>query len=242
MRNLLLVVFLIIISKSSFSQIDFEAHINAIQKEELISELLEGERNVNKSSVDYAIAFLKENGISKKYITNRNILKKIEMVGYKDSSYLDFQGVLSSKLKIAVSLRFQKFVKAEHKISNSGRIQQKIDGKIPHGAYYRGVLPVLEIDDLQIEINGEKIVIPRNVYANYYDVALPGDQLVSKPIEVYTSEDGEYIFIYFFGGKAAGRYFTKLIFTKEKYITHITAGYFQLYRWKAMQNPHFLGF
>lgn len=47
------------------NKIDFDKHIESIEKEVFISEILKGEKNVNKRSVDYALQYLRKNGIKK---------------------------------------------------------------------------------------------------------------------------------------------------------------------------------
>ncbi len=241
-RTFFIIISLLIFNCYSQEKINFEDHIVSIKNQVLISHVLGEGKNVNKRSVEYALNYLKKKGVKEKYITNRKLLQKIDLQEYKDSSFIQFYKKVSPKLEIEVNIKFKKFKISNHKISSRGKITQYIDGEIPHGAYYKGVIPKLEIDCIELVINNKNVKIPSSSYANYYDISL--DNMVNgyKSIEAYSSNDGEYLFIYFYGGNAAGVYFSKLIFNKESYITEIIAGYTQLLKWGAFNNPNFIGF
>jgi hypothetical protein len=49
-----------------------------------------------------------------------------------------------------------------------------------------------------------------------------------KQIEAYESLNGEFIYIYLFGGNSAGTWFAKLIFDHDKYVTRIVTDYYPL--------------
>jgi hypothetical protein len=212
------------------NKIDFDKHIESIEKEVFISEILKGEKNVNKRSVDYALQYLRKNGIKKKYIMDRRLLRKIDLIECKDSSHIYFSEKLDVNLNIDVKIYFKKLDSEEQ-----SSIGDKLD------TLYYG-LPVLAIDCIKIEVNGKSIKIPKIVYKKFFEVSQCKRVLFYQPIEVYSSNDGEYIFIYMRGGSAAGSYLAKLIFNQKSYITEIVASYRNLREWGAFRNRNFLGF
>ncbi|WP_459209977.1 hypothetical protein [Aquimarina rhabdastrellae] len=239
MKNYIYVIFLIIVC-DAYSQIDFEEHIKSIKKEQFYTDDRTGEKyNVNERSVDYAINYLKKNRIKEKYITNRNLLKKIVNIECRDSLYTSFNGKLKNGTEIKVNIKYKKFDSKKHKIELRNNLNY-FDGEIGFGAYYR--IPSLEIDNIDLIINNRKVFIPREAFNNFFDVNQCESFLFYKPVEIFSSKDGKYIFIYLYGGIAANTYFAKLIFNENEYITQIVADYRELVDWRVTKNIRFLGF
>ncbi|KAA1242352.1 hypothetical protein [Aquimarina sp. RZ0] len=239
MKNYFLIT-VFFISLNTFGQLSFENHINSIKQVEFLTNDKDGKiYNTNERSVQYAIEYLEKNGIKTKYITNRKLLKEIENIECKDSLYTHFYDVLKNNTEISVKVKFNKFTNKNHVISEKDNITY-VDNQIAFGSYYN--TPTLEIDCLKITVNNKKINIPKAAYKNFYDVTQCSSYLLYKPVKVYTSENGDYIFIYLYGGNAANTYFAKLIFNKGEYITQIVADYKELVDWRVTINKNFIGF
>jgi hypothetical protein len=74
----------------------------------------------------------------------------------------------------------------------------------------------------------KKLKIPKTAYQNLFEPNTCSDSHFDRKIETYSSLDGQFIYVYIYGGNAAGSYFAKLIFNKEKYLTKIVADYYSL--------------
>lgn len=233
-------ILMFILSIKTHSQISFNEHISSIKQIELLAYDQNGKRyNINEHSVEYGVNYLKNNGIKEKYITNRKLLRQIKNVDCKDSLHSYFYDVLDNRITIDVKMSFNKFNYKNHFIVEKSNLKH-IDNQIAFGSFYG--IPSLEISCLEIIINNKKINIPESAYKNFYDVNQCTSFQLYKPIEVYSSKDGDYIFIYLYGGNAADAYFSKLIFNKEKYITQIVAGHKELIDWRVAINNDFPGF
>lgn len=237
MRRIILL--LLIFSNSLFSQIDFEKHIESIKRDYYESEDRQGVFNTNERAIDYALRYLQDNSIQEKYITNRKFLTKIESIMCKDSSNIFFYKKLENNSVIDVKIKFKKFNAKKHSIKEIDDVNH-IDSQIAFGAYYG--TPKLEIDCFKIIVNGKSVIIPESVYKKFYEVTQCEGYLFYEPVQVYSSNDGKYIFVYLKGGNAADTYFAKLIFNQEKYITEIVADYLTLLEWRAFNNKDFIGF
>jgi len=236
--KLIYLIFFILTFKG-YSQIDFEEHIKSIQNNYYQSEDMNGMFNANERSVAFALGYLQKKGVNKRYITNKKLLNKISVKSFKKYSYIYFYDKLENGTKISIKINFKKFDKTKHSINiKDGYVE--IDSLTPIGSYYE--IPKLEIDCIEIKVNKKEVIIPKSSYIDLYEVTQEKFKQFYKPIEAYSSHDGEFIFIYIFGGNAADSFFSKLIFNKEKFITRITADYKQLLEWHTFNNDNFLGY
>ncbi len=235
MREYLLVLMILSFS-SLFGQIDFDEHINSIVKAADGNSTM----NENERTVRYAIRYLRNNGINKKYITNRKLLRELRLYECIDFSRAYFYTKFENKNRIEVIIDFEQITSDDYILENIGGVN-KIDDHKAYGAYYGN--PSVRIASIDIRFNRKSIHIPKSAYSKFFEIAQCDayDSSIS-PVEVYSSNDGEYVFIYLRGGEAANNYFAKLIFGRsEGYITDIVADYVTLSRLGAFHKD-FVGF
>lgn len=86
----------------------------------------------------------------------------------------------------------------------------------------------VQIQSLRITVDGKPLEIPAYAYQNLIDPMLspPNYQSRPKPMLLYQSLDGRYLYLYTDGSNAAGSYFAKLVFDHERFITQIVAPYY----------------
>jgi hypothetical protein len=182
--------------------------------------------NTNRTFVDYTIKHLLAKPTDKYFISNRNLLTKLKPVSC-DSFKTTIEDTLKSGEVCEIRISTKTFQPANHKIVTKSSNQIKsIDRQYPYGAQYQ--IPEIEIDKFEITINGKQLLIPKNSFGNLYQPNMCKYDYFGKPIEVYTSLDNKYIYVYIFGGNAAETYFCKLIFDKQKYLTRIISDYYPL--------------
>tara|TARA_R110000868_G_scaffold43642_1_gene146595 strand:- start:29 stop:793 length:765 start_codon:yes stop_codon:yes gene_type:complete len=183
--------------------------------------------NANRAFVDYTIKELLNKPSDKCFISNRNLLRKLDE-SFCDSSKTIIIDTLKNGNTCKVSLYVGKFKVSQHqlKTNEDSSTIKIIDGQFPFGGQY-GV-PKIEISKIEIEINGVKLKIPEKSYKNLYYPNLCISYGFQRKVEVFESLDGEYIYIYIYGGQAAGTYFSKLIFDQKKYLTKIVSDYYPL--------------
>lgn len=186
--------------------------------------------NANRAFIDYTIKNLLKNSSDKKYISNRTILPKFKQTTC-DSVQTKINGTLPTGETIEVLIQIGQFDSTKHTISlykekDYGEAIEKIDGQYPYGGEYG--MPNNEIQIFSVKVNGKQLKIPKTAYQNLFAPNICNDLHFYRKIESYSSMDGQYIYIYIYGGNAASTYFAKLIFNKEKYLTKLVADYYSL--------------
>ena len=102
-------------------------------------------------------------------------------------------------------------------------------------------LPTTQIDSISMTIGKRQIEIPIDAYRDLFEPNLCEGGYFKQPLEVYSSLDGEYYYMYIFGGESSGTYVAKLIFDKKRFIKKIVAEYEDLIQFGSFR-PDFLGF
>ncbi len=183
--------------------------------------------NANKAFVDYTIEYLLEKPTDSCYISNRNLLNRLKTVSCDSSKIVIEDNLKNGKVcKITVSTREFQVSKHSIKTNEDSTSIEEIDGQYPFGGQY-GV-PEIEIGLIEIEIDGENLKIPRKAYANFFYPIMCDNYRFARQIEAYESLNGEFIYLYVYGGNAAGTYFAKLIFDQKEYKTKIASDYYPL--------------
>ena len=179
--------------------------------------------NANRSFVDYIIENMQDKQL-RYYISDRNLLLRKKR-SYCSKNFIGFKDTLRNGDSIVVDIRLAKFEKHEHviEIDKNSSFNRRIDGQIPYGAYYS--IPTSMISSITINIDGNNFSLPRNAFENFFELNTCDTDYFSKPIEIYESINGDYLYIYFYGGEAADTWFAKLIFDHTKYIGRIVAEY-----------------
>lgn len=230
-RNLLLIV----LSSQSMVSLgqdcaEFEIHLASIDSTFHPGRLLDRTDtvfNANRAFVDYTIERLLEEPTDRCFVSNRNLLPNIR-VSECDSSLAIFEDTLLHGEICRITLKTREFKPDEHSIVSSTDFTHidEVDSQYPYGGQYG--LPEIEIDYIKIEVNGTSIEIPANAYRNFYHPNFCINDGFFRQVEAFQSLNGDYIYLYLYGGGAAGTYFAKLIFDKTKYITRIASDYYPL--------------
>ena len=209
---------------------EFQQHLNSI----------DSTFNTNRAFVDYTIDHLLIKPNDKCFISNRNLLRKLNTT-FCDSSKVIIEDTLKNGEICKISISTDVFKPNKHKIiSNEYRSAiENIDGQFPYGGQY--VIPTIEIKEIKIEVDKKTLIIPTASFGNLFQPNLCDSYGFIKPIEVYESLNGDYIYMYIYGGNAAGTYFAKLIFNKTNYVTKIVSDYYPL-SIHASFRASFIGF
>lgn len=230
-------MFLLILSVFSigvvFSQNEYKLHLSSI----------DSSYNTARAFVDYTITNSLLKSSDYQFISNRNLLPKLKPI-YRDSTKLMIRDSLVTGEVCLVNIELLKFDSTKHHIIKYSKDElydnvDFIDSLYPYGGEY--ALPDFEISSLEIIIDGKQIIIPEKAYSNFYDPNILGSHGFMKEIEAFSSMDGQFIYIYIYGGQAASTYFTKLIFNKEKYLTQIVSNYYDL-SINSSFRPNFIGY
>ena len=241
----ILIFFLLPWALNSFSQdcVEFKKHLKSIASTYYPGHILDRMDtvfNANRAFVDYTIENLLDKPSDKCFISNRNLLKKL-IITSCDSSKVIMLDTLKNGETCKITITTSKFELKKHLIitnKDSSSIK-KIDEDFPFGAEFG--IPEIEIGQIRIEINGVNIKIPNKSYGNLYNPMLCTNYSFVRSIEAYESLNGDYIYLYVYGGNAADTYFAKLIFDKNKFITKIVCDYYPLSIHSSFRKG-FLGF
>lgn len=196
--------------------------------------------NANKAFVDYTIEHLLAKPTDSCFISNRNLLNRLKTVSCDSSIVLIEDNLKNGKVcRITVSTREFQVSKHSIKANEDSTSIAEIDGQYPFGGQF-GV-PKFEIGLIEIEINKEKLKISRKAYRNFFYPMMCDNDLFVRQIEAYESLSGEFIYLYIYGGNAAGTYFAKLIFDQKEYKTKIASDYYPLSIHSSFRE-NFIGF
>jgi hypothetical protein len=209
---------------------EFERHLNSIDSNFFPGHIIDRRDtvfNANRAFVDYTIKYLLAKPSDKYFISNRNLLPKLKFISC-DSINTEFKDTLKTGEICHIKISTRKFIPEKNKIVKDEENDhiKSINGQIPYGGNY--AFPDREIGKFEIYINGRPLIIPRNAYSNLFKPNICEDYAFDRRIEAYTSIDGKFIYVYIFGGEAAGTYYSKLIFDHEKYLTRIISDYYPL--------------
>jgi len=178
--------------------------------------------------LDYAISnIIKPNEL--KYISNKLILTSLIINGCS-KWFVEMNDSIQGK-SIKVVLKTSNFdnsintiVKYEDPVLN--HINENINGFIPYGAHYGA--PKTQWTALNIWIDDQPLSIPDSVFSNLYEPNFCEFIGFIRNVKVYSSLDGQFLYLYVFGGNAADTYFAKLIFDHEKFIAKWVVDYYPL--------------
>lgn len=180
----------------------------------------------SESLAEHVIDKLLKNPSDQHFISNRNLLTKLN-IERCDSSLIIVSDTLISSDKIKVEICFDQFEVNKHKIEFSEKNSiHKIDNRFPYGGQFG--LPQTNISRLKINIGNRTVAIPDSAFSDLFNVNVCNTYSFFRQIEVYESLNGEFIYVYLFGGNAAGTWFAKLIFDHQKYLTRIVSDYVPL--------------
>lgn len=198
-------------------QEEYKTHIKSIK--DLKVERARPHQSLPDSSfLDYCLknVFLDGEEI---YISNRRLLKQLEMTACS-KWYARMEGMILDSLPILVEVKATEFDSSKSKIQKFQQekfktLTEKIDGQFAFGATY--VNPEMQISSVEISIGNNKIAIPDSAFSNFYNPNFCSFGGFDKRISVFTSLNEQYIYLYVYGGMAAGTYFAKLIFDHKEF-------------------------
>ncbi len=189
--------------------------------------------------VDYVIENLLDKDEYEVHITDRSLLRKLRTKSCEDDHILILDSLQSGE-KCEIEVKTSNFKFEDHSVQYDKKHNYivEIDGKMPYGTSYSNK-PIKELESLVIKIDEKEININIDEYSHIFNPELCTKSGFKRSIEAYEHED--YIYIYIYGGMAAGVYFSKLIFNKSGYITSIIADYGPLSTYGCF-NKNFIGF
>ena len=235
----------LICSKLSIGQdcTEFEKHLASINNTYFPGyneEIMDSAFNVNSAFVNYTIENLLEKPSDKCFISNRKLLRKLKNT-FCDSLNVLIVDTLKNGESCRIKLVVGNFEPSKHQIiiSDDSIITEKIDGQYPFGGQFG--MPEIEIQNIEIEIAGWTLKIPKEAYSDLYYPMMCNNYDFARQIEAYESLNGEYIYLYLYGGEAAGTYFAKLIFDKTNYLSRIISDYSALSIHRSFREG-FIGF
>lgn len=176
-----------------------------------------------------------------RFIANRKLLTSFETQHCsKDSIVLS--GPIRKNDEMRIVVRFEAFHPDQHLIKYRDSRQEvlaSIDGKRPYGSAYE--LPTESIASIELNVFGKTVAIPKEAFGNLYEVFKCNGSGFEMPITAYSSLNQEYVYLYLMGGRASETYFSKLVFSRQGYVTRILCDYEALSR-HASFHKDFIGF
>jgi hypothetical protein len=237
----LLIIISIITTLRIIAQEEYKIHIKSIRETT--------NRPPSPSSIlkdttllDYAInKIIKPTDII--YISNRQLLQRFT-IDTCSIWNIEMTDTINDTSKIEIKIKTRAFdpetnIIEKYKQEEYKDYTENINGMYAYGATYK--LPEIEFSSLEILVNGVSIEIPDSAYKNLYEPQLCQSDRFSKGVAAYTSLDGKFIYLYIYGGNAAGTYFTKLIFDHKQFITKWTIEYGVLSVFSCF-HPRFIGY
>ncbi len=191
--------------------------------------------------IEYAIEYLLEAPQDVMFISNRELLEAFCVNLCREDS-LHIHDTLRRNKMIDVYVMTRPFEADSHQISfypGEDSLVKAIDGRKIFGAV--DDLPTVQIDSIGMKIGNRDVYIPPEAYRDLFQPNLCEGGYFRRPLMVYPSRNGEYYYMYLYGGRSSGTYLAKLIFDKKNYIKKIVAEYEDLIQYDCIR-PGFLGF
>ncbi|MEM6347449.1 MAG: hypothetical protein AAF927_26400 [Bacteroidota bacterium] len=178
-----------------------------------------------------------ETPADKMFLSNRQLLDGV-CVTYCGRNSVQMKDTLKDGRLVKLGLKTTHFDTLNHAYAfraGTDSLIDMIDSLPAYGAIES--YPGQEIDTLWISIDGKDILIPTDAYRNLYDPNLCYNEMFHRAMMMYLSPEGEYLYVYLYGGSGANTYLAKLIFDEERFIKKIVTEYADLvsydaYRWE----------
>lgn len=235
MKNLFiyLLLFFPLVSWSQTNEVEYIKN-NCCAKLGSLDYAIDGSRE--PTLVEYISKNLLSNEIGEQFINNRSNLKPAETLFCNDSLFIANGKVSDQDFQITISKKAESLSKlqAEYFEYDGLKYLEKIQGSEVIG-FNTSESEAHRIYSIQIISGDTMITVPNSAF---FDLLSPNFCKTfgpMKPIEVFTSSDGEHFYIYLFGDTGASYYsnsisppvsfIAKLIFNKERYIGRIVVDY-----------------
>ncbi|MBI1267844.1 MAG: hypothetical protein GC193_10490 [Cryomorphaceae bacterium] len=242
-KSILNVAFLLLLNGVCLGQLqdEYVIHLKSIEDEKASlkeNALLFHTTNANLALFQEVIREQLEDPSHFQFLCNRKLLKRFSLVE-SDSTHIR----LSNNNGVELKIWRKRFRKEEHVIIliDDTYCCSTIDSLPPFGANY--AMPTFEISKIELSVNGEILSVPKEAFSNLYNYYFidKGEHPFFRPMEAYESINGEFFYLYIYGGYAADTYFGKLIFSKEGYIGKIFVDYDFLLNTRSLRDD-FIGF
>lgn len=220
-----LIIFLPLVSFGQTA--DYQQHIQTILRA----------HPSDSAFLEFVIENVLETPADKMFLSNRQLLDGV-CVTYCGRTSLKMKDTLKDGRLVKVGLKTVDFDTLGHSYTyraGTDSLIESIDSMAAYGAIES--YPRQEIDTLWISIDGKDILIPKTAYANLYDPNLCYNEMFHRATMMYLSPEGDYLYLYLYGGEGANTYLAKLIFDGDRFIKKIVTEYADLvsydaYRWE----------
>ena len=232
MKQGFLIAIWLLMAGIGFAQTDQSLHLNSIRF---------SPNKADSAFLEYVIRNLLERPQDVMFVSNRDLLTSL-CVAHCDEKELTIHDTLNDKRIIHFYLRTATFLPEIHEYTyypGEDSLIETIDKLPAYGGTYS--LPATYIDSFSVTLNGKTVKVPEDAYADLYNPNLCDSELFRQPVEAYPSSDGDYFYLYLYGGSSSDTYFTKLIFNKKRFVKKIVAEYPDLIDHGALRED-FIGF
>lgn len=204
--------------------------------------------------IDYMLRkYLNENDVTK-FIANRYSLKKFTDIYLKQNavrlSLITKDTIEINFFKEYINLNDIGFIKYDS--TYTGKISQpnyefkyikSVDGKTAYGLTFDTNI-VSRIKFISIKVNGKESLIDKATLQDLYFPNFCEVDYAIKPIEAFLSPDGNYIYLYIFGGQENHEFFTKIIYgiREGKTVGRMIADSKELGAYQCLSYKNFIGF
>lgn len=187
--------------------------------------------------LDYVLNNVLDHPADRMFISNRNLLDGV-CVTYCGRSKVSMKDTLKDGRIVKLGLATTTFDTLGHQYtfrSETDSLISLIDSVPAYGAVE--AFPEREIDTLWISIDGKDIEVPPSAYRDLFDPNLCYNEMFRRAMMLYLSPEGEYLYLYLYGGEGANTYLAKLIFDDRGFVKKIVTEYADLasydaYRWE----------
>jgi hypothetical protein len=233
MKNIITICFFLLMQVLFAQETELQTHLKSINNTFARHFIMDTDSVINGNI--QLIDLVKERKLKDssdiQFISDRRLLYKLKHKVCNTEGYdVKIVDTLPTKEIAEIYIKIGKFNPKDHKITYQDAAKyfvKYIDEQHPLGM--EGNMPQHEISELKIRINNKELIIPKAAYSNVYYPKLCGEkEFFLENVEAYQSISGKYLYLYFYGGGVATMYFGKLVFDKEKYLTKIFAGYYEL--------------
>ncbi|MCI4666946.1 MAG: hypothetical protein MRZ79_02215 [Bacteroidia bacterium] len=236
----ILFIAIFIIPEFGFAQAEHEIHLSTIRASRYKKISTRGIQG-DSAFIEYVLEYILEAPEDVMFISNRQLLNSLCLSDCSENS-LSIHDTLKRRKEVNIKVYTRAFEAESHEISfyeGKDSLIKAVDGRKVYGAVDK--LPETQVDSISMTIGKKKIKIPAEAYEDLYDPNLCDGGYFKRPLAVYTSMNGDYMYMYIYGGKSSGTYLAKLIFDKRQYIKKIVAEYEDLLPFDSIR-PDFLGF
>lgn len=222
---------LLFLTSLLFAQSEPEVHLHSIQ----------ARSQADSAFLRYTLQQTLEHPADQQFIANRELLRSLCVSLCSHDSVIIHESLPDGR-KLHLALYTSPFDPTVHTYDyfpGPDSMLRSIDSLPAYGAVE--TWPRRQLDSLTVSFDGVPLRIPTEAYRCFYDLNLCDLDLFHQPVAAYLSLDGQYLYLYLYGGQGASTFFAKLIFDQERYLTRIVTEYAALRQHDAFRVD-FLGY